>query len=137
MPIDDPSSSKSTPKKTTRSISRPLRRNPELEIIVTRLSNGEVTEYRVHNFRTLKSGRRVRGDGWSLIEIALLVLILLLWTRLIDIPKTGRMMTGLEVRTFVYTLTTDPLGLALHLLILVDIFEGTNRPIWQVVMVAS
>ena len=38
--------------------------------------NGDsVVEYRVYNYRSLASGRTVRGDGWTLIDLVLLMTV--------------------------------------------------------------
>jgi hypothetical protein len=54
---------------------RPLVGHPELEIVSTRLGDGWVREYKVDNFRTLKSGRIISGhEGWQWFDLALMVL---------------------------------------------------------------
>ena len=62
---DDPSASVT--------IQCPLSSNPELEIISRQVGDGWAREYRVDNFRTLVSGRVIRGDStWGWVDILLI-----------------------------------------------------------------
>ena len=56
---------------------RPLVDHPELEVTSTRLGEGWTREYKVDNFRTLKSGRIISGnEGWHWLDLILAVLAL-------------------------------------------------------------
>ena len=61
---------------------RPLKRHPELEVISTQVTGQDGqpkhVEYRVYNYRSLNSGRVLRGDTWGLLD-GVIVAALIRW----------------------------------------------------------
>lgn len=68
-----------------RSHERPLQDHPQLEIRYTRLTEKPetaVVDFRVYNFRRLKDGTYVRGDGFTWVELACAAGLLTAWRSL-------------------------------------------------------
>ena len=71
------------PQKSPAATTTQLAGHPELSVLTTYLghdvSGPKHVEYRVDNFRTLRSGRVLRSAAWSVIDIIALALVF--WAR--------------------------------------------------------